>query len=1298
MLNHFTKNSTQKSSVSTRPITRMLRTFVLAVIIFELAAGGALVNAAGNQQKGRSSSNSLSFAERAAVRRAAAESSIPPLMEALEQDPFFTKPFEFSKSDSAIDQDPFFLRSQKWTASNSHDEAVSATEEITYRTDESGFEVLVPGADVSWKVAAPIHPVFQTDEYLFLAANVGSDLFSKKFATENAPGGVASQGLFIVPISTIYEASLVESKVAIYFFPLPGDQWQTTSSQDVGAVEDPSNDLIILKDTAGRNLPVLRAHIAGVIRAENINLSLASMDALKGVIANLKKNSSQLAGVREKLLASIRKMAVEVQKNKGAVSAQNAQQMFDSYSALTVAIAKAAGTEELIPPRGSTAGFGSLYVGYDLDRPNSGSLMSVEPSQDSTKEASLDVDQLLNRLASFLIPSAQADMDPVMAKKVMDFAMHAVRILATCSGIYLAGVAGYYAFGKKVFQEKGMKSKGVKATFDILAHSFTTVAQIPATWSSNILEYFLDRVSVSENGWVRKLFNATFGFARKSMSKTPVNARTLLFGVVLLGGTDTLLVAYQIYFFTAQCADGLAAIFPFLAERVNAAYHSDNPNIATYNLVMVLGNFIAYLTTGAFSYAHDVQEIEMTEANRVVRQKMIDEGQHPDKSENKALFEARVEATVREKLSQKGLPNDNEFLFDANTVYRNAQNFLGGWGIQDEFISTNALALAALPDEKRTQALTELKDTDKYAGIRRQGLMPRAIELALKEATLSYEKTGSESDREAVAILNQARRNTSLLGALLTSEGNVLKADVMEVWRRHKQARQDLIQLTFNGSSKAQMNLVPSSWSNHSEAGAKRASEIFKEEFFALLGLAKQKKDTSPTALVDSSEIKRAIERARERAIADYVKTKDDKYQEVAAFFELRKGNQQSSSDFAQLALDPRVSRKNRSAAITGPESFNEMQPEAAKIAVKYFQAEYDGLKYDPMKKETRFAQWQMRRAIQRANARFSRSQWRHLRGLDHQSVIETNPKLRKIWLSLVREELIHESGILPAKKTYLLNQEVEAKAEAQWRDKVQSDSNFATYLQGLPKSDQARIEATIKADAFVANYVEATISKDDLDPLSVAKPGIFQKLRQTEALSRAPSWALMPIRIAEAMWTNTHYGRGLKNMAFRQVFPMLGDVWQGYQRVVRRIIVYMPFTYAYNLTVWGNGLKPWPRAVVQFSQQGATVIGPWTTTNRMMSNVGWKPGIQASSMIKYATIGSFATCFGFLLTGLLDPEITAFTKLLIDGSNGLQNAVAPVTTPIAKIIGTGFTAAANAATAMSESVVGFCSRLLTGK
>lgn len=1261
MLNHFVKIDTKKNSIG-----KLMSTSALAIIIFQIAAGTTIVSAAGYpQQSGKSSAiHSFSRSDRAALHQAAAESSVPPMIQALERDPFFTKPFEFSQSDSAIDQDPFFLRSQKWTRSNPREETVSTQEEITFRVNESGFEVLVPGANISWKVSAPIHPVFQTDEYLFLAANAGSDLFLKKFASENTSGGVDSQGLFIVPIDSIYEASAVKAGVPVYFFPLPGDRWQsgqtgqTGSSQEVGAVEDPANDLIILKDTAGRNLPVLRAHVAGIIRAENVNLSLASMDALRGMTEKLKKNSSEFAAFREKFLTSVQQLVTAGKKNKQALNSQNFQVLFDHYFAFMQSVAKAAGSEELMPPRGSTAGFGSLYVGYDLDKPNSGSTMSVEPSQGVSQNTGSNVGQLLDTLTELLIPSAHADLDPVAMAKVMTFAMHAGRILATCAGIYLAGVAGYYTIGKKIFIEKGMKSTGIKATLDIYAHSLTTVAQIPSIWSSNVLEYFMDRVSISENGWIRKAFNATFGFARKTSSKTPVNARTLLFGVLLLGGVDTLLVGYQLYFMNAQVGDLLATLIPQLTERVNAAFHSDNPNVAVYNLVMLFANAIGYTVGGAYAFAHDSQENATNEANQTVRAKMIEEGLNPDDPNNKAQFEQRVDKIVRVSLAQKGLPGDDEFLFDATTVYRSAQKFLGGWGILPDFIEANASAISGLTADEQKQLKNDLKDPDKYAAIRRQGLMPRAIDLAFKRANISYAVSKSEADREALEILREVKRNTTLLGALLNVEGNILKADVMEIWRRHNKARQDLVQLTFTGNSKGLINVVPASWSGKSEAGAKRASEIFTAEFFGLMGIGKAQPEA--TAITDSKQTLAAMQAAKEKALTEFSKTGSVEAKEIASYFD---------------------------------STLDSLEPVTTEKAEKLFQNEYDALKYDPQIKEDRFSRWQLRRAIQRANAKF------YSRGFN--SAIEENSELRKQWAQLVQQEIVHESGIHPDSETYLLNQEIEAQAQTKLNDRLAGDAKLSAYLGRIAPVERARIEAILKGDYFVESYVEATVAKDDLDPLSPAKPGFFQKLRQTRTFNirNAHSSVTTAIRMVEALWGNTYYSRGLKNGVFRSVIPVVADVWQGTTRSMRRFPAYLLATYPYNLNIWGNGLKPWSRAAVQFAQGGATIGGPWMTMYRLMANIGLKPGTQASSMIKLAALGSFATCVGPIFISLLDPEITALTHGITAASDAVQNGIAPWVTPVTHAIGSGFhamgDAAASASHAVVNTVVGFCVNLL---
>jgi len=106
--------------------------------------------------------------------------------------------------------------------------------------------------------------------------------------------------------------------------------------------------------------------------------------------------------------------------------------------------------------------------------------------------------------------------------------------------------------------------------------------------------------------------------------------------------------------------------------------------------------------------------------------------------------------------------------------------------------------------------------------------------------------------------------------------------------------------------------------------------------------------------------------------------------------------------------------------------------------------------------------------------------------------------------------------------------------------------------------------------------------------------------------------------------------------------------MWNGNMRMIRRFPAAAIFGYPYMAIVW-NAALPRQAWFINFLLAGVTVAGPWTTTLRVMGKLGWKAGKEMSSMVKYATIGSFATFSGGLIYGLFEEDFKSGMSTVVN-------------------------------------------------
>jgi hypothetical protein len=634
---------------------------------------------------------------------------LDPRIDTLESLPSEATPLELSETDPVLDGDPFFLKNQSWKEATKEATA-STSDELAYSETSGRLEIKLPYTGKVWALNEPLHPLLKTDEYIFLAANAGTDLFAKK-------GG--GQGIFVVPYSKLVSAAVATgsaSAVPVFFFPLPGTGWQTTAERDLSASEIPDHDLIVLSGTEGQKLPIVLGDVRSVLQVEGLNYLFATAQAVESGLARLRQEHSAQGA---QYGARLRSALAELSRDENSATAKS-----DLIETFQVVQKELSDTDMTLAP-GSTAGFGILYTGFDQRNPASGSRLfsSARPSVFQQAVALLGISE------------AKAD-----ASQVHFILEKTARALTICGVALITGVvARYTVLRKKIdarIQGKNSAWAEVIQETNIFTHAMKMIIQIPSL-SANGLEILMDQVGVPENSSVRQIFDSTFGFVRKSNRGTAVNAKTLLYGGGILSGEDTIMVGLQNAYILKWQGELFAWMLPGLETRVQSAYESgSSSDVSNYKSLALVQNGIAALTSGASSLSQRIQSVKSIEAERVVKQQMLSEGLDP--SVDRTEYEKRETAFVQAALKKQGFPGSEDYLFGADTLW---VKLVGFFGYQ-------------APDGK---------SADSYLGTKRPALMGRALQNAVFAAQKRVQENPSAANQAVLHLLGEKQKNFDLV-------------------------------------------------------------------------------------------------------------------------------------------------------------------------------------------------------------------------------------------------------------------------------------------------------------------------------------------------------------------------------------------------------------------------------------------------------------------------------------------------------------------------------------------------------
>lgn len=497
------------------------------------------------------------------------------------------------------------------------------------------------------------------------------------------------------------------------------------------------------------------------------------------------------------------------------------------------------------PARGSTGAFGMFFTGLDLEQPSK-SLWAAAPHGAT--------DRLIAKLGDIVhryFPVERADaLDPVIASRLLYVGTALTGMMFASIVIKNKNPMVRKELDKRLTPQTsrfGAFKQEVRETLDVFSAVTTTSAQLPSITFANSLELFLDRfaptLAASDHTLVRRFLKNTFYFSRNAIENTPVNAKTFALGALLMGGVDSACVAIQ-YIWAVPTIAAIASkhVVGALRDRINTTFDPNNAQTKTIALQDIVRTFLAWLLSGASSYSSEARTQQIEQIEKEVDSNLRARGIDPADPSHQTERRHAVEERMNVVLKQKGLPDADQFLFDANTVFSQLPKSLG-------FKAPQGLATA-----------------ETFVLQKRFGLSKNAVNRSLAAAKAWAAQESSPLAAEVVAILQETAGNMDTLRAgLKDGRKGVLMSRLV-----HK----ELTLLSYEGAVSIVTKHVPLLWRRHySPEAAQAASVIFRQALFSYL-----RKEGDALVIANKKQMDefgtRAREIAREQLLADHPGTK----------------------------------------------------------------------------------------------------------------------------------------------------------------------------------------------------------------------------------------------------------------------------------------------------------------------------------------------------------------------------------------------------------------------------------------
>lgn len=679
--------------------------------------------------------------------------------------------------DPLLDQDPYFMRSQTWSKAT-----VNLTDRTSVFVKHDTLSLQLPGKSFELTIKAGLKPLFETDDFLFFKAS-SRQLFLDKAKKEEDVG----EGIFFLNkqyIKAELEREGEERRpVPIFFFPLFGTGW----SGNISAILTEPFEVLALENSEGESIAIELEDI------EKLSQVLHSTVVLTTVM-ELKHNPEVLQ------LAAVKMKRPDLHKG------------FE--------------LPFVLPPRGSTAAFGSFFAGQNLD----------EPEKAIYKTASR-----FEKFKQLIFPQAHADglISPDVLERLM--------IVGGISlGTFVASVVTKYT----VLHEKMMKRRAsiekredeqrekeglapkdrtskrykvvreFKEWIDVFSHGLAVASSGIGVAAGFLAEYgadrFLGKTGYSPNGMIRKFLELTFLYGRTQNELIAANWNSFYLGVLILGGIDSLSVILQLMVVSP-------VFFPWIAQFVSDEMHQrathqfSGADAANANVITseIFRNLSAYFVSGAYAYSSSQRQALLEIVRPEVEAQMRSEGEDPTNhspSVQKELME-RIEKRIEIMMVERGLPSREEFIFSSPSLLRGLAQKMG------YNVDRNTLA----EENKKESFLLENA---------RQGLINKSLKTAIDEAETLARAHGDADMIEAAEMLRETKQEYNVVSNLIKNPLHPI-----EVVKKAYKVRKMLTILSYEGDIIGGAVKYVDAWdkSHRNPRAATIAARLYRQSLFSLV-------------------------------------------------------------------------------------------------------------------------------------------------------------------------------------------------------------------------------------------------------------------------------------------------------------------------------------------------------------------------------------------------------------------------------------------------------------------------------
>lgn len=1041
----------------------------------------------------------------------------------------------FDLSEPSLDQDPFFLKSQTW----SQRDLPAGVQRPKDLYGAVGFQQNGQALDLfvgNTRQALRIHlPLIPLNATdEYAFFSLSKQLSLFQKAAGNQAGG---EGLFFISLKELRQAASSKFSVPLYYLPIAGTGW-------TGKLESlviPQAGIMVVSN-GKEAIPFEIADITTIMKAQQINLMLAT--------------------------------AFTVQ-NRGMNK-----------------------TGPTLPMAGTTAAFGMVFTGLDLQQPENSFWSPKGKSSARTElqnlifkvvQKSIIAQSVLSAI-NFMLPSAYA-------VEISDAAMN--RITYVGSGlIFMLGISMIIKYKHPAIRrklearypieaEKAQKffssdfNRENRMLFDIFAAVTTTAAQIPSVTTAQATEMFLDRfaptVTAADHTIARRILNNTFYYSRNQMRNVPVNSKTFVMGAIVLNGVDTGSLGIQYEVAVPMISNGLAKFGDDEFKRlVDDTFSMGNQDSAKIIVEDTVRNGLAYGLNGAASQSNEAKGIYEDGVTREVEADMIKQGLDPRSIENKEKKEKEIALRLGRILEQQGLPSDKDFLFDFNTVVDQLPNMLG-------YTSTAI--------ERRGSFL--LARRYMLAG----NALDKSIALAQEWARTDY----SGLAKQALAILEETKSQMNFLQ-------NIQKYGKRDGIIFARSARRQLTLLSYQGPVDMIVRYMPKVWRDNYPAEAANIAGVFFRQ-----------------------------------ALYSYISAEGD-----AMLFPTEERMGKFKDAATNLALSQ---MKDKDSTVTTPEKLTPSQKlefkmrfqmavnnlarvEAANTAAQQFTGpEMDWLAKRKHNRALEIADNQM--------ADFNKTEAAATLTPDQLFL----KKMQFYRDALAKQVGIHIEDVDAAKASgrdnYVRLMELaETQALSKTESEIDKDLNMKTYYGKLNAVEQAKLKMYLYANNFFQAYKTGASEIEMVGPTDPAQLGRFQWLRQREIVRNSTVLTRL-VRIAESPFNDKALTASAMHSLAR-TFPLGYDLVTTHIQMFKRYPILMTSSYLFNFYAWQMHL-PYGAWIVMMLASAATISTPSAWLMRASRMQGLKPKANALSQVAYGLPYTWVTFTGMIPLMLYSPKVQTF-------------------------------------------------------